>query len=313
MNKTKGLLIVLVIFCSFSLYAQTYKVASYNIRLKTAVDDKKGDGWNDRKQVIFDLIQYHNFDIFGSQEVVQAQLDDLMAALGGYDYVGVAREDGKQKGEYSPIFFKKSKFKALDSGTFWLSQDTDKPNKGWDAKYPRICTWVKLQDKCTKQVVWFFNTHFDHVGVIARSESSKLIVSKIKSMAGNDPVILTGDFNVDQTNEGYLAMANSGVMKDCYDLAKIKHAQNGTINGFNPDRKTPSRIDHIFVSKAWTVFRYAVLTDSYWTPIAESSTELKAGNFPTEITSAKYQKRTPSDHYPISAEISLTGKEAECR
>ena len=313
MNKTKGILLMVILFCSVSLYAQTYKVASYNIRLKTAVDDKKGDGWDDRKQVIFDLIQYHNFDIFGTQEVVQAQLDDLNASLTGYDYVGAGREDGKQKGEYSAIFFKKSKFKVMDSGTFWLSEDTERPNKGWDAKYPRVCTWVKLQDKCNKQILWFFNTHFDHVGKVARSESSKLIVSKIKSMAGNAPVVLTGDFNVDQTNEGYTAMANSGVMKDSYDLAKIKHAQNGTINGFNADRKTPSRIDHIFVSKEWTVLRCAVLTDSYWTPIEESSTELKAGNFPTEIKSAQYQKRTPSDHYPITAEISLNGKEEECR
>lgn len=313
MNKTKLVLCFLILFCSVSVYAQTYKVASYNIRLKTDVDDQKGDGWDDRKSVIFDLIQYHNFDVFGTQEVRLPQLEDMTSALKGYDYVGVGRDDGMQKGEYSAIFYKKNKFKVLDSGTFWLSEDTKRPNKGWDAKFPRICTWVKLQDKCNKNVFWFFNTHFDHVGKIARSESSKLIIEKVKEMAGKDPSVLTGDFNVDQTNEGYTVMATSGLMTDAYEIAKIKHAQNGTINGFNAERKTPSRIDHIFVTKQWTVCRYAVLTDSYWTPVEESATAVSAGNFPAEIKAAVYKKRTPSDHYPIAAEISLTGCGEDCR
>lgn len=313
MNKTKGMLCALLVFCTLALHAQTYKVASYNIRLKTAKDDQQGDGWDTRKGAVLDLIQYHNFDIFGTQEVLQTQLDDMSDVLKNYEYVGAGRDDGKQKGEYSAIFFKKTKFKAMDSGTFWLSEDTEKPNKGWDARYPRVCTWVKLQDKCSKQVVWFFNTHFDHVGKIARSESSKLIVAKIKAMAGKDPVVLTGDFNVDQNNEGYKAMANSGVMQDAYELAAVRHAQNGTINGFKPNRKTPSRIDHIFVSKDWKVCRYAVLTDAYWTEIEASAVSESAGNFPTEIKAAVYQIRTPSDHYPIAAEISLSGCTEGCK
>src|SRR5690606_25677259 len=119
-------------------YAQQINVASYNIRNDNRGDEKNGNGWKQRAPVVCQLIQFHDFDIFGSQEVLKGQLDDMLNALSEYDYIGVGRDNGKDKGEFSPIFYKRNKFNLQDFGTFWLSEKTDYPNKGWDAALPRI-------------------------------------------------------------------------------------------------------------------------------------------------------------------------------
>jgi endonuclease/exonuclease/phosphatase family metal-dependent hydrolase len=129
----------------------------------------------------------------------------------------------------------------------------------------------------------------DHIGVKARLESSKLVLEKIKALAGNEPVILTGDFNSDQTSEGYKIISGSGILQDSYETAEVRYATNGTFNNFNPQQKTDIRIDHIFVSKGFRVMRYGVLTDTYWT-------ETGKGIFVT---------RMPSDHFPVKVVITL--------
>ncbi|MDH6534599.1 endonuclease [Parabacteroides sp. 52] len=293
--------LLLLLFLSISgISAQHIHVASYNIRNANDGDARKGNGWKQRCPVVCKLIQYHDFDLFGSQEVLHAQLNDMLDGLPGYASIGVGRDDGKEAGEYTPVFYKKERFDLLDSGNFWLAENTTYPNKGWDAALPRICTWGKFKDKTNGLNIWFFNIHFDHVGVEARKQSSLLILKKIKEQCGTDAVILTGDFNVDQTNESYEILSNSGTLRDSYQNAQIVYAPNGTFNGFDPNRKTDSRIDHIFVTPHFVVERYGILTDTYRSaPVGGDATQA-AGT-----SSQDYVARVPSDHFPVAVTLAL--------
>ncbi|RYY06962.1 MAG: endonuclease, partial [Sphingobacteriaceae bacterium] len=175
----------------------------------------------------------------------------------------------------------------------------DKPNKGWDAVLPRICSWGSFQEVKTGFKFYFFNLHMDHIGVVARRKSAELVLEKIKEIAKNQPVILTGDFNVDQTSDSYAVIDNSGMLKDAYKLSPLKYANNGTFNDFNADNKTDSRIDHIFLSKNFKAERYGVLTDSYRAPSSNASEKSSSANFPKEVTLQKYAAKLPSDHFPV--------------
>ncbi len=304
MKQSLIFLLVIVLFASCSKQAEEITVGSFNIRYHNSGDSINGNGWKQRCPVICDLIRFNNFEIFGAQEVLHDQLLDMLAGLPEYNYVGVGRDDGKTKGEYAPIFYQMEKFKVLKSGHFWLSEITDKPNKGWDAALPRICTWARFKDKVTGYEFNYFNLHMDHIGVEARKNSAKLVLKKIKEMCPNEPVILTGDFNVDQNSPNYAILNGSAELEDSYQIAKIKYALNGTFNGFNPNNKTESRIDHVFVSSDFTVERYGILTDTYRTEVDNTKPE-QNGNFPKEVTLEKYQARTPSDHFPVKVVLSL--------
>lgn len=298
---------IFLITLFFSLYticyikAQDLTVGSYNIRYDNEGDRKKGNGWEQRCPLIVRQILFNNFDIFGAQEVLHNQLHDLLNGLPGYDYIGVGRDDGETKGEYAPIFYNKDRFKRLKSGHFWLSENTGTPNKGWDAALLRICTWGQFKDLKKKKKIWFFNLHFDHVGVEARKQSARLVLAKIKEMCGNDPVILTGDFNVDQTNESYQLLANSSVLYDTYEKAEIRYALNGTFNSFKGDRATNSRIDHIFVSNKLKVDRYGILTDTYRIPKNDDKQHI--GDFPKEVYSVEAEVKMLSDHFPLKVTL----------
>jgi endonuclease/exonuclease/phosphatase family metal-dependent hydrolase len=248
------LLIALVLVASNACSSKgEITVASYNVRYDNRGDAERGNAWENRHSIITGLIRFNDFEIFGTQEVLDHMLKDMLADLPDYSYIDVGRDDGKTKGEYAPIFYKTSRFELLNSGNFWLSEETEFPNKGWDAALPRICTRGEFKDKKSKLRFYFFNLHMDHVGVQARSESSKLVLRKIKEMCGNRPVILTGDFNVDQNNNNYQLLAESEILNDSFDIAKMRYALNGTFNAFDPNLKTESRIDHIFVTNDFTV------------------------------------------------------------
>jgi len=304
--KKQLLILVMVVLCILpTVYAQKLTLATYNIRNENKGDAEKGNGWKQRCPVITQLIRFHDFDIFGSQEVLFGQLNDMLNQLPGYGYIGVGRDDGANAGEFSPIFYKKDKFQLLKSGHFWLSETEDKPNVGWDAALPRICTWGKFQVKETGNTFWFFNLHMDHIGVKARLESSKLVIQKIKTLCAGEPAVLTGDFNVDQTSEGYQYLASSGILTDSYQSAEIRYALNGTFNAFDSNLQTDSRIDHVFVTKDFQVVRYGVLTDTYRSKVTSSSEEIKSGNFPKEVSLHQYETRMPSDHFPVEVEVML--------
>ena len=290
-------------FAALSVMAQPINVGSYNIRMHSKVDYKNGDGWTERREVMCDLVAYTAFDIFGSQEVCHDQLEYMLSRLPEYDYIGVARDDGKQKGEYSPVFYRRDRFELLDSGTFWLSETPDKVSYGWDAACRRVCSWGYFKDKLTKKKFWFFNTHMDHKGKVARVEGAKLVISKINQMCGKGAkVILTGDFNVAQDSPAYKTFAESGLLKDSYELAPVKFAPTGTFNSFKVANHTTKRIDHIFVSEV-NVLRYGVLTYHYWS--TNNGTDAALTDAPKEIKAEHRGVHLPSDHYPVQIFVDL--------
>lgn len=274
------------------------RVASFNLRQKNTRDSVKGNGWDNRYPVIADMIRFHEFEIFGTQEGFKHQLEDLKGKLPGYEYIGVGRDDGKEKGEYSAIFYDANLFELLDKGNFWLSETPDKPGLGWDAACVRVCSWGKFRDKASGKVFQFFNLHLDHVGVKARIESVRLVQKKMKEFGLDLPTFLTGDFNVDQFNDMYKELAGSDILDDSFVTAKFVYAPNGTFNSYHTDSFTDSRIDHIFVSKGMDVEKYGVLTDTYRWPIVRES-EAVAKDSPREIKLYNATPRTPSDHFPI--------------
>lgn len=278
--KIKILFLLLTIFGPVSYSrAQQIKVATYNLRYDNQRDT--GNLWVNRAPVVANLIRFHDFDIFGTQEGLKNQLDDINAALTQYARYGAGRDDGKEKGEHSAIFYKTDRFSLLNKGDFWLSQTPGKPSLGWDAICCyRICSWVYLQDKKSRKKFYFFNAHFDHQGVQARMESSKLILQKIKEIAGNEPVILTGDLNGSQTSDWYLAIANSKQVEDTYKHVKHPYVNNASFNGFGTAKGGYDIIDHIFISEQFKVQKWGILTDTY-------------------------QGKFPSDHFPVVAELSF--------
>lgn len=282
--KIKPFLFSLIVFWvfTFTSKAQQLTIGSYNIRYDNP--DDTGNLWADRAPVVANLLRFHDFDVFGTQEAFKNQLDDIQKALPEYERYGKGRDDGKEKGEHSAIFYKKAKFKLLNQGDFWLSESPDKPSLGWDATCcNRICSWVYLQDVNTKKKFYVFNAHFDHQGVKARKESSKLILSKIKQLAGTQPVILTGDFNGDHASEWYQTVANSGLVKDTYKQVDHPYQNNASFNAFGKQLEGKNIIDHVFVTNHFKVNKWGVLTDTYH------------GKF-------------PSDHFPILVKLTYAGK-----
>jgi endonuclease/exonuclease/phosphatase family metal-dependent hydrolase len=277
--KFKSFLLLIVIFSiHLSIGAQTLTVATYNLRYDNRGDS--GNLWVNRAPIQANLISFHDFDVVGIQEGLINQLEDLSKALPQYTRYGIGRDDGKAAGEHSAIYYKKDKFKLLKSGDFWLSQTPDKPGKGWDATCcNRICSWVQLQDIASKKKFYFFNVHFDHQGVIARIESAKLMIEKIKAIAGNNPAVFTGDLNGGRNSDCYKYIANAGIIKDSHDLASFTYENNGSFNSFRTPRGMEV-IDHIFVTKQFKVKKWGILTDTYF---------------------GKY----PSDHFPVMSVVSF--------
>lgn len=306
MVKNLKLLLCALILFSGQLFGQKIITGTYNLRY-----DNPGDSinsWPYRKDKVADLIRFYDFDCFGTQEGLHHQLVQLKAELPEYDYVGIGRKDGKEAGEYAAIFYKKDKYEPVKSGTFWLSgTDLHHPNKGWDAVLPRICTWVELKDKQSGKIFYHFNTHFDHVGVKARAESAKLIMRKVREIAGTSPAILTGDFNVDQHSDSYQEFIKSGFLKDAFEVAPIKMAFNGTFNAFNPNGFTESRIDHVFLTDDIKALRYGVLTESYRKSLSNTSERADSDNFPGQVHLNKSVALLPSDHFPVLVQVDLSG------
>ncbi len=272
------LLPLIILMLPLMATGQGLYVGTYNIRYQNQGDYATGNGWTQRSPALCSLILFEHPDIFGAQEVLKEQLQDMKDQLTDYSCIGVGRDDGKSKGEHAPIFYDRHTVTLLRQGHFWLSQTPDSPGKGWDAACPRICTWGQFHSTTWGRTFYFFNLHMDHVGTQARRQSAILVLDKIRTIAQGQPVILTGDLNVDQNDETYHLFLSSGLLYDSYRHSRHRHAPNGTFNGFDPGRKTDSRIDHIFVSPGLQVQRYGILTTGYWTDSG---------------------LRLPSDHYPV--------------
>ena len=241
--------------------AQEVKVMTYNIKYDNPNDSI--NNWTNRKDFMIDQLGFYAPDVFGVQEALVNQMQDLKNGLEGYDYYGVGRDDGKEKGEFSAIFYNTKTVKFIDGGTFWLSTTPDVPSKGWDAAIVRICTYAHFMDKEKGEEFYMFNTHFDHVGEVARQESAKLILDKISTInTKNLPTILTGDFNLTPETAGIREITKE--MKDSYTLIGDKHlGPEGTFNGFNFHEPLQNRIDYIFLTSGIDVLKQATLSDNW--------------------------------------------------
>lgn len=194
------------------------------------------------------MLRFHGFGLLGTQEGYKNPLDETAAALPQSSDCGVGRDDGKEKGEHSTIFHKNAEFSLLNKGDFRLSQTQDKPGLGWGATCcNRICSWVYSQNKKIGKTLYVFNLHYDHQGVVARKESSKLILQKIKTIAGDQPVLYTGDFNGSEKSEWYQTVAGSGMLNDTRYNVYYPYANKGSFNGFGKPKDSTDVIDHILV------------------------------------------------------------------
>ena len=307
-NNISILSVIIILLCGCQPDKKTtFTAASYNLRNANSADSLQGDGWGNRCPIIAGLVQFHEFDIFGTQEGLRHQLDSLKTNLPKYDYIGVGRNDGKKGGEHAAIFYRIDKFELLGHGDFWLSETPEKPSVGWDAVLPRICTWGHFKYKDTGFEFLFFNLHMDHIGKQARVESALLVQQKMKEIGENLPAILTGDFNVDQTHRSYLALTESGILCDAFEVADLRYTTNGTFNGFDSDNYTESRIDHVFVTPTFHILKYGVLTDSY-RRMKEGAQKASVKDCPEEISIRSYESRIPSDHFPVMVKLEACDK-----
>lgn len=273
----------MIVACTVMLFsllttAQTeVKVMSYNIRL-----DVKSDGenwWEKRKDKVAGLMNYYAADFIGGQEVQFHQLQYLEEQLNGYDHIGVGRDDGKEKGEFSCIFYNSKKYTPVRQGTFWLSQTPDSVSMGWDAVCNRVCTWGLFRLAKSKKMIWVFNTHFDHMGKLARVESAKLILAKMNELTAgkNYPVVFMGDLNSKPADEP-VQLLNEALDNARTQSAEAPYGPVDTWNGFKFNQQPDGCIDYIFTNRGTNlkVMKFATITDSY-------------------------QLKYPSDHFPVMA------------
>jgi endonuclease/exonuclease/phosphatase family metal-dependent hydrolase len=274
-------LLTVFLFAWNTSISQSLKVMSYNLRLDTPDDGV--NQWPKRRDKVVALITKYNPDIIGVQEALHHQLQDLLKLLPDYSYCGVGRDDGKEKGEYSAILFRNSRFGLLDTKTFWLSEKMDIPgSKSWDAAITRIYTIGKLYDRETKKEFLMVNTHFDHIGKVARANSALMMKAYLAGMRAEGstlPVIVSGDFNSEPTEEPYLNMIDEKKEFILYDSRPVGSTA-GTFCGFKVGGITCKTIDFIFHTKEWVPRSYNVITDNDGTYY-------------------------PSDHLPVLVEFEL--------
>jgi endonuclease/exonuclease/phosphatase family metal-dependent hydrolase len=241
-------------------------IMTFNIRLN--LDSDSLNAWPYRQGKLASQVLFYQADILGVQEALPAQMADLQNALTGYRYVGVGREDGKNEGEYSAIFYNRSRLELIKGTTFWLSETPLLPGKkGWDAACARIITWAQLKDKKTGKIFFVFNTHFDHIGQVARRESAKMLLHAVDSIAGNQQAIVTGDFNAHPQDEPILIITN---MNDRLHLTDTKtvsqtphYGPTGTFNAFKSMEQTDQPIDYIFFNRGVKVMSHATISESW--------------------------------------------------
>ena len=281
MRKIIILFFLVIVFVSSK--AQPLNVITFNIRYNTPNDSL--NAWPFRKDKAASQILFHEAHIVGVQEALYGQITDLLERMPRYKYVGVGRDDGKQKGEFSAILYDTTRLQLIQSQTFWLSeQPAVAGSKSWDAAYTRIVTWAKFKDRLTRKTFFSFNTHFDHIGKVARRESAKLLLQKIKAIAGASTIIVTGDFNSIPSDEPIQVITNlidPLHLTDTKSLSQQPHyGPTGTFNAFGPKEINNDPIDYIFIRKGIRVLKHATLSQSW-------------------------EGRFSSDHFPVFARLLL--------
>lgn len=263
--------------------AQSLNVMTFNIRYNNPADGD--DAWPYRRNNVANEVLFNDVQLLGVQEALHDQIIDLKERLVKFNYVGVGRDDGKEGGEYSAIFYDTTRLKLLHTETFWLSEQPNVPgSKSWDAAITRVVTWAELRDRKTKKRLFVFNTHFDHKGETARAESAKIILKKVKEIAGKKPVIVTGDFNSTPNDDPYKIITDTGNpyrLTDSKTVCVTPHyGPTGTFNDFKSKETSNDPIDYIFIRGKVRVLKHTTLSQSW------------QGHF-------------SSDHFPVFATISF--------
>lgn len=286
MKKRLSLLILsAVLLHTISVHAQNQlTVMSFNIRLNTSSDSL--NAWPYRKDKVASQIVFHKVELLGVQEALHDQMMDLQQRLPNFKFTGGGRDDGKTKGEYSAVFYDTTRLQLLAANMFWLSQTPAVPgSKGWDAAITRIVTWAKFKDRKTKKIFFAFNTHFDHMGQIARRESAKLVLQKVKEIAGNTPAVITGDLNAEPADEPVVVLMNKNNplhLTNSQEISQTPHyGPTGTFNGFKSKEVNDQPIDYIFLKGKWKVLSHAAISQTW-------------------------EGRFASDHFAVMAEIELS-------
>lgn len=268
---------------------QTLRVMTYNIRLDLASDGP--NAWANRRSWVSAQVLWLRPDVFGLQEVLPKQMADLAADLPGYRLFGEGR-DLEGAGEASPVGFDTRRFEFLAGGTFWLSPTPEVSSRAWDAALPRIATWVRLRMRGSRDdppaELLAINTHWDHIGLIARRQSAALLSEWIETNARPcDHVVLMGDFNseIDSAQMRALIRASAGKsdpsLRDARTSSRTPpFGPSGTFNNFHPAPAPRGAIDHILVGEHVEVDRFAVI-------------------------SQVIEGRVPSDHFPVLADLAL--------
>lgn len=257
--------IIIALTClliSMNSYSQdnTLRVMTWNIRLDTPDDGV--NHWDNRKAGVVAEVLKQNIDVLGVQEALGNQVKDFNRTLKGYKGLGVGRDDGKDKGEYNSIYYKKANLKVVRWGVFWLSETPDiAGSRGWDAACNRLCTWIEFKHKKSGEHFMVFNTHFDHMGDSARNESALLIINKINQLSNRLPLILMGDFNVNNNTRPYRIITfpeNEYVLTNTRIRSKEKSGPDFSWVTFNPDYKDTDLIDFIFASEHFEVLKHTI-------------------------------------------------------
>jgi len=279
-------LLVIVIVTGFStcVCAQKCIVNSLTYNIRMATPDDGPNIWANRKEHVFSVIRDASPDVFGLQEVLKEQLSDIAGAFPGFTRIGVGRDDGKEAGEFSPVFFNSKKYTTITSGTFWLSQmPSVAGSRGWDAACNRIVCWVQLKDKKSNALFFVFCTHFDHIGEIARRNSSKLLLHAVDSLAGYKPAVVLGDFNSVPDSEPYNIItdfSNHSHLTDARVICTDTKGPEYTFTGFKVGAQPGVRIDYIFLKNNVQVLNFKSI----------------------ETNSDGYY---PSDHLPVSTTLKI--------
>lgn len=280
-SMKKQILIILVSLTSIFSCNSTAKTTAMSFNIRYDNSDDGINRWDNRKEMVVDVFREKKVDIAGMQEVLKHQLDYITKKLPEYEFYGIGRDDGKDGGEFCPVMYLKSRYTLLDKNTFWLSETPEKPgNLCWNTVCNRVCSWVKLKDKKSGEVLYFFNTHFSHVSDEARKKSADMLLAEIARIAGKSKVILTGDFNLTRDTEAYQKLVNNPACKiyDTVNLARYKFTdRDHTSNGWK-DKRKGALIDYIFVSESVDVKHYEI----YYKKVGEIFV---------------------SDHYPVICEL----------
>ncbi len=235
-------------------------------------DAPRNASWVRRRDRIADVLRRHEPDLAGLQEATRPMLHDLHERLPEYRWIGEGRDDGGERGEFTPIFFRDDRFALIEQGRFWLAAACDRPGRGWDAVCCRIVSWARLTERSSGRSVLHLNTHLDHLGRQARVQSAMLLLQKIDELAGGMPVIVTGDFNCRESSAPYRLLtgqlsfstpsaATPGLRDTRYDSEQVPEGPRKTYRGLL-GLLGLGRIDYIFVRNGLRTRRHVVLDEA---------------------------------------------------